>query len=355
MQKAEARGTWRLERPAPGRYRLHVSIDENPANPRRYPGDYETHLWFEVTATEPQRLVVDLPRLIHLTRPADNARSLEGMLTGCATQPRFETRRHAWTPAAAIEVAWAPILAGAEYRYSVSTFACDPAGFKHDVASGSTEGTALTLTLPPSAEGEHYVFRVEAWHAGRLVGDFYTHDAGTHSWNYRFRVLNATVPRWVYLAAGVGLILLLLGAEQVLGGLDAAQRRRRLRLVAVGALAVLAVGAAVAGGLRYLQHRERLRADTQQAADDAERLARRREIAAAFTAAAPRPDWWDAVPTPYHVDTLGDLLSAWQGHPRTAEGERQFFKAAYQGILDRAEDDDLVATAIELLDAVVRD
>jgi tetratricopeptide (TPR) repeat protein len=39
------------------------------------------------------------------------------------------------------------------------------------------------------------------------------------------------------------------------------------------------------------------------------------------------------------VDNLGDLLSAWQGHPRTATGERQF----------------LVATAIALLPYVVND
>ena len=98
VQKGEARGEYLLEPLAPGPYRMHVSIDENPANPRRYPGDYEAQLMFEVTATGPERLIVDLPRLIHLTRPGDNGRSLEGMLTGgCAKQPRFETPRYAWT------------------------------------------------------------------------------------------------------------------------------------------------------------------------------------------------------------------------------------------------------------------
>jgi hypothetical protein len=41
VRKGEAPGVYALERPEPGAYRMHVSIDENPANPRRYPGDYE--------------------------------------------------------------------------------------------------------------------------------------------------------------------------------------------------------------------------------------------------------------------------------------------------------------------------
>jgi len=55
------------------------------------------------------------------------------------------------------------------------------------------------------------------------------------------------------------------------------------------------------------------------------------------------------------VDNVGDLLSAWQGHPRSDEGERQFFKAAYQGIVDHPDDEHVVATAIDLLHWVVRD
>jgi Tetratricopeptide repeat len=72
VEKGEARGAYLLERPEPARYRLHVSVDENPPNPRRYPGDYEAQVAFEVTDTGPERLVVDLARLIHLTRPGDN-------------------------------------------------------------------------------------------------------------------------------------------------------------------------------------------------------------------------------------------------------------------------------------------
>jgi tetratricopeptide (TPR) repeat protein len=48
-------------------------------------------------------------------------------------------------------------------------------------------------------------------------------------------------------------------------------------------------------------------------------------------------------------------LSAWQGHPRTDEGERQFFKATYQGIVAHPDDEHVVATGIDLLSWVVRD
>ena len=71
---------------------------------------FEAQLLFEVTPAGPERLIVDLARLIHLTRPGDNARSLEGMLTSCATQPVFETPRHSWGPTARIEFAWEPIV-----------------------------------------------------------------------------------------------------------------------------------------------------------------------------------------------------------------------------------------------------
>jgi len=354
-KKADGPGAWSMERPAPGRYRMHVSIDENPDNPRRYPGDYEAQLWFEVTDTGPERLVVDLPRLIHLTRPGDNARSLEGMLRSCTTQPRFDTPRYTLRPAADVKFAWDPIVAAAEYRYSVVAAPCGPGGQRREVLSARTSTTALALRLPPSAGGEHYVFRVEAWKDGRLVGDLYTHDGGAHSWNYRFQVVDASVPPWTYLAAAAGGLLLVLGAVRVLGGVDAAHRRRLLWWLAGGALAIIAAGSLTVSGYQYVQDRERRRAEAAQVTAEAARQARQREFVAGFASTAPRPSWWEEVRTPYRVDNVGDLLSAWQGHPRSDEGERQFFKAAYQGIVDHPDDEHVVATAIDLLHWVVRD
>lgn len=356
-KRGEGPGDWVLEGLGPGRYRLHVSIDENPANPRRFPGDYEAQHQFEITERGPDRLVVDVARLIHLIRPGDNGRALEGMLTSCATQPVFETPRFSWGPVAQIEFAWEPIVPGAEYRVSVTAVSCSQPGRQREVLRTTTSAIAVTLTLPPSAGDERYFFWIGAWREGRLVGDLYTHDGGAHSWNYRFQVRDASVPRWAYGAAAGILLVLVLGARRLLIGMERPRRRR----LAVGALAVVVVGALAGGGFYIsrdlIQQRERRRAEEERAQIEAERQARQREFVAAFASAAPRPTWWDDVQTPYRVDNLGDLLSAWQGHPRDSEGrgERQFFKAAYQGIVDHPDDEHVVATAIDLLYWVVRD
>lgn len=355
VQQGGAPGAYVLAGLAPGRYRMHVSIDENPANPRRFPGDYEAQVRFEVTATGPERLTVDLPRLIHLTRPGDNGRSLEGMLTGgCDKQPRFETPRYAWTPAAEVAFAWEPIVDGAEYRYSVAAVSCGKPYAEREILRTTTRAAAEMLVLPPNADGEYYMFRLGAWKDGRIVGDLYTHDGGAHSWNYRFRVRDTSVPRWAYVAAGAGLLLLLLGAWRSFAGVEPARRRRRAWLVAGVAVAVIVVGAGAGAAYHYQHDRERRRAEAEQARVEAERQARQREFVAAFVSAAPRPAWWDEVTTPYRVDNVGDLFAVWQGHRSDEEGERQFFKAAYQGIVDHPDDEHVVATAIDLMHWVER-
>ncbi len=357
VKRGEGPGAWMLEGLAPGRYRLHVSIDENPVNPRRFPGDYEAQHRFEVTERGPERLTVDMVRLIHLTRPGDNARSLEGMLTSCATQPVFETPRHSWGPTARIEFAWDPIVAGAEYRVSVTAVSCSQPDRQREVLREMTGATAVTLALPPSVGDEQYFFWIAAWRDGRLVGDLYTHDAGTHSWNYRFQVRNASLSRWVYVAGAGFLLLLVVGAVRLLPR-AAPTRRRRLARRALALIVVVAL----AGAAYYIVHDrvqegERRRLEEERAQSEAEGQARQRELIAAFVSAAPRPAWWASVQTPYRVDNVGDLLAAWQGFPRGDDGlgERQFFKAAYRGIVDHPDDEHIVATAIDLLHWVVDD
>jgi len=353
VKRGEGPGGWVVEGLEPGRYRLHVSIDENPANPRRFPGDYEAQHRFEVTERGPERLTVDVVRLIHLIRPGDNARALEGMLTSCATQPTFQTPRLAWDPRARVEFAWEPIVAGAEYRVTVTAASCSQPERQREVLHTTRTGTDVTVTLSPSVGDEQYYFWIAAWRDGRLVGDLYTHDGGVHSWNYRFQVRNASLPRWVYVAAAGLLLLLVLAAVRFLPTAEPARRRRLARR----AVAVLVVGA-LAGGAYYVvqnrvEERDRRRAEEERAQGEAEQ----RELIASFVSAAPRPSWWDAVQTPYRVDSVGDLLAAWQGFPRgdDGRGERHFFKAAYQGIVDHPRDEEVVATGIDLLYWVVDD
>jgi tetratricopeptide (TPR) repeat protein len=355
VRKAEGPGAWVLDRPEIGAYRLHVSVDANPTNPRRFPGDFEAQVRLDVTETGPARLVVELPKLIHLLRPGDNERPIEGMLTGCATQPAFATPRHAWWPTAKVEFAWEPVVTGGEYRYVLSATPCGRAGSPREVTRGSIDATAVELALPPSEADEHYVFRVEAWKDGRLAGDLYTHDSGTHSWNYRFQVRDASLPRWAYVATGSGLLLLLAVGYRGVVAVPRDRRRRRARRVAGATLGALLVAAGAGGGWLYYQAGERRREEAASAVAEQVRQTRQQVFAAAFAAVAPRPDWWEQVATPYRVSNVGDLLAAWQGHPRTDAGQRQFFKAAYQGIVDHPDDEHVVATALALLPHVAHD
>ena len=167
--------------------------------------------------------------------PQNAAQSLESSSARARSAgfPPFsiETPRYSWGPVARVEVAWEPIVPGAEYRTSTGARPCGGPGAAREILKETTGATAVALDLPPSAAGEHYVFRVEAWKDGRLVGDLYTHDGGTHSWNYRFRVVDASLPRWVYPAAGaVAALLRAIAAQR--RAKSARRTRRPARLAA---------------------------------------------------------------------------------------------------------------------------
>ena len=130
-------------------------------------------------------------------------------------------------------------------------------------------------------------------------------------------------------AAATGVALALVGAYRLVEVADPARRRRRIRLLLGGAIIALALGAAGGVAYQYYQSLERERDEAARAAAGAVRQARHHEFIAAFVSAAPRPDWWDRVETPYRVETVGDLLAAWQGHPR-GEARRA---AVFQGRL----------------------
>lgn len=343
-----------------GRYAIHVSIDENPANPRRFPGDYEAQKNVDVvTASAEQRVEVDMPRLIHLMQPGDNARPLDGMLTGCATQPQFTTERYAVSARAKIDLQWEPVTDGAAYHYSLVVMPCDGSSPPRQVVDAQTSQTRVALELPPLADNENYAFRVEAWAGGKMIGDLYTHDSGVHSWNYRFRVLDNTVPYWAYFLGATLLLLAMLALWKVFGGLPSETRARRLRVVVRGGLLLLILEAVFGIGYKLRQEQQREVVQSAAATIQAERSASANTFLSAFGIIAPKPEWWDAVDTPYRVHSYGDLMAAWQGYPRDDAhrelAERQFFKAAYQGILDHSDDPHIVATAIELLGYVVAD
>jgi tetratricopeptide (TPR) repeat protein len=71
------------------------------------------------------------------------------------------------------------------------------------------------------------------------------------------------------------------------------------------------------------------------------------EVRDKFQEACPQPDWWDDVSIKdVNINSYDDLLTYWQNKERT---NNQFFKAAYQAILDHPLNDDLVVNAINLM------
>ncbi|MFQ5599824.1 MAG: tetratricopeptide repeat protein [Candidatus Krumholzibacteriia bacterium] len=66
-----------------------------------------------------------------------------------------------------------------------------------------------------------------------------------------------------------------------------------------------------------------------------------------FAAACPKPTWWDEVSIKgVTIVTYDDLIAYWQNKERS---KSQFFKAAYQTILDHPENTDLLVAAIGLM------
>ena len=207
-----------------------------------------------------------------------------------------------------------PIVAGAEYRVSVTAVFCSQPDRQREVLRTMTGANEVTLSLPPSVGDERYFFWIAAWRDGRLVGDLYTHDAGVHSWNYRFQVLDASLPRWVYVAGAVVMLLLIIGAVRILPAAPLTRRRRLARRALV-----LTIVGVLAGGAYYVvrdrvEEGERRRAEEERAQSEAEGQARQRELIAAFVSVAPRPAWWAWCRLRIAWRTWA-TCAAWQGFP----------------------------------------
>ncbi len=281
-----------MERPAPGRYTLHIEIDENGTNPGRFPGDYDVFHPFEVSADAPAVLRVDVPKLIHVTSPWDNNRNMDGMLTRpWSEKPAIEPGSRSTSRSALVTFTWNAVAEGAEYRYVIQNTRDTPYERGPDVVRGTTRKAAVTLRLPYSPDGHYYEFAISARKGGRQVGDFITHDAGVQAWTSRFVVRDKPRPPPA----------------------DTASRATRRRITA-------------------------------------ERSDKEAAFLAAWKQAIQKPAWWDLVPpTPLAIHSFGDLSAMWQSAGHDESSRRRFYKLTYQAILDHPGDEHLVALGIDLM------
>jgi hypothetical protein len=278
-----------LSRPDPGEYTLHVKIDDNTKNPARFPGDYDVFFPFQVTASAPTELQVDLPKLIRVKAPWDNDRDLNGMLARPWSQkPALTISRRSGTATVTFE--WESVATDAEYSYAITTARNDPYAEGPDVARGTTHDTKVTLRLPPSPAEHYFRFGISAKKDGRLVGDFMTHDSGVQSWAYTFVVRDAAGP----------------------AATKPAPRTARARPAV------------------------RSRVDEAFVTEWKERV--------------PQPDWWDeVVESSLRIGSVGDLLAVWQSGTSDDVTRRRFYKLTYEGVVAHPGDRDLAAEGLGLM------
>lgn len=273
---------------APGKYTLHVKVDENGKNPARFPGDYDVFHPFQVGDGVPTELLVNVPRLMRVTAPWDNNRDLNGMLARpWAEKPAFTINPR--TGLAAVTFEWEEVVTGAEYSYRVVTARNDPYLEGPEIERSTTERTKVTVRLPPSPPEHYYRFHVSAEKDGRLIGDFLTHDSGIQSWAYTFTVRDAAS------SSGSG------GSAR---------------------------GRAAAPGNSRLD----------------------RAFADEWKQRVPRPAWWDEVPdSSIKIRSLGDLMAVWQSRINDEASRHRFYKQVYEGVIARPGDRDLAAEGIQLM------
>lgn len=357
IRPSEGVQRYAMAKPGPGRYRIHVDVDENEDNPGMYPGDFSVVHMLEVGRSFRGPLLIDVPEVIHLTTPADNGRNIEGAFGACKRDPDYTAPLLSFDHRVPVTFGWDPVAEGARYSISVFRARCDPYARLDALTTQTVGSTTVTVDLPPNKPGEYYQFVVQATRAGRPVGLFYIHDAGTHGWDYRLRVGEEPNPR-IALIAALGAIFFFLVIAM------AYMARTGNRFMAASGL-VLVVVSGWLGYRAYDSYRDDHRQARRRLMDariEAAELQRSldRLFVEEWTTAAPKPDWWDEVTPPdYRIDNVGELLSAWQSDFGKGEArllrEREFFKGAYLAIVGHPDDAELTSTAIDLMAYIGRD
>lgn len=326
----------------PGKYNLHIEIDENKSNPARYPGDYDIFYDFCVTPDSPSELLINMPKLIHLIAPWDNNKNLDGMLTySWDKKPSFDTPHFSLNHKTKILFSWEPVSGDAEYSYMILITNESPYKRESELLRGKTKEATVMLTLPPTQPGHYLEFSLIARHNETQVGEFFTHDSGSQGWTCLFAIKDKSLPIWVY---PVALICI-----SMLGWL--LLRLPRFYLI----ISLILFSAAI-----FIFQAEKKKKQEQVLAEEnrviQENTMRGQNFLSEWQAAVPKPIWWDEVPSSsLSINSLGDLMSLWQSGVNTDESRKRFYKLAYQAILNHPDDKFMVPMAAYLMTYVLND
>jgi hypothetical protein len=164
-----------------GRAFFYVTINHNPKNPNRFPGDYIKWSVEALIASPHQIVAVDLAQILHMTLPYDNGITMKhrGSST-CSDPPVFD---------GSVEFAWDSLGDGVRYQYLVGKTDCAQHIYHEgSEVQGETSDTRVVMDLPPSGPDEKYSLHIKAWREDQLIGRLYVHDEGGSDWNFGFRI-----------------------------------------------------------------------------------------------------------------------------------------------------------------------
>lgn len=252
-------GRYWIERPAPGRYLLQISVDRNRANPPRRAGDLYREYPLRLDAATTGPLLIALNRLLALQQPVDGSAPLA---SGCDGMDDYSAALLALFPEATMRFAWQPLESDARYRYKIWRVRCSDDMVLEQVLFQQTPQAQISEGLAPNRDGEYYRFEVTAVNARQQIGQLLLRDdRGGSSNAYTFVVSDPLIDRtWLYYLMAVLVVLFMLwvlvgawrgrGRAKAIPEPDDIRRPRSWRPLAL----VLLLGAVAAG---YWQ-RERL-------------------------------------------------------------------------------------------------
>lgn len=162
-----------------GNYTIEVSLDAEEPNPFNYPGDLVARVEL-YNGPEDRPEDIELARIIHLTAPQDNSTKLPMWGVECNLESPAIT--------SPVHFTWEPLGKGVEYLFEVNRKIMDPNDPGEQIAKGATLENNITLSLPPSAKREYYLFHMTAKKGGRVIGLLMTQNLCYIDVNYHFRV-----------------------------------------------------------------------------------------------------------------------------------------------------------------------
>jgi len=216
-------GRYWIAQPAPGKYLLRVSVNENRENGPQQAGDLYREIPFLVDKTTTGPLLVSLQRLLALEQPVDSRYAVAGISADCKDKAHYNAALFALSSGARLGFAWEAYENGIQYHYKLWSVRCSDGMRIERLFLRKTQDNHIQITVPPNEPGEYYQFEVSAVRNAQAVTQLGLFDGhGGYLEGYPFIVSDPLGDRsWLlYLLAAVLLLLFIYFAWVVLRGIS---------------------------------------------------------------------------------------------------------------------------------------